>query len=52
MLVNIILHIQAKYRKVRMKTEVAYSIWKKIRPDWQTDNRASDKLRWLRQQGC
>ena len=33
---NIILHIQAKYLKDRMKTQVAYSIWKKNttgRPD-------------------
>ena len=26
---NILVHIQTKYRKDRMKTEGAYSIWKK-----------------------
>ena len=50
---NIVLHIQAKYRKDRMKTGGAYSILKK---GWKTDtNRrtdgsASKKLCWLCQQ--
>ena len=50
---NIIVHIHAIYRKDRMKTEGAYSIWKKVdrRSDRRTkDDSASDKLRWLYQQ--
>ena len=33
---NVVMHIQAKYRKDQMKTEGAYSIWKK---SWRTDRR-------------
>ena len=47
---NIIVRIQAKYRKDRMKTEEVYLIWKRF-PErqtdrWTTDGSASDKLRW------
>ena len=33
---NIVVHIQVKYQKDQMKTEGAYSIWKK-KVDGQTD---------------
>ena len=52
---NIVVHIQAKYRKDWMKTQGAYSTWKKGwqtegRTDRQTDGSASDKLNWLCEQ--
>ena len=46
-------HIHVKYRKDRMKTEGAYSIWKKIdsgQTDRQTDGSAVDNICWLGQQ--
>ena len=45
---NIALHIYAKYRNDRVKTEGAYSIWKGWRRT--SDGSAWDKLRWLCQQ--
>ena len=45
LLVEIVVHIQAKYWKDKMKTEGAYSIWKKAdgwRTDGQTDRRTND----------
>ena len=39
---NIVVQIQAKYRKDQMKTEGAYSIWKKgLTTDGQTDKRTT-----------
>ena len=34
-----IVHIQAQYRRDRMKTEGAYTVWKSWRADGQTDDR-------------
>ena len=39
---NIVVHIQAKYRKDRMKVEEAYWILKK---GWRTDRRTTDTRR-------
>ena len=41
---NIVVHIQTKYRKDQMKTEGAYSIWKKVdgQMDGQTDGQMDD----------
>ena len=54
---NIVVHIHAKYRKDRMETEGAFSIWKTVDDDGRTgggrrtmDGSVSDKLRWLCQQ--
>ena len=45
---DIVVLIQAKYRKDRMKPEGAYSIWKiGCQTDGQTDGSASEKLCWL-----
>ena len=37
---NIVVYIHAKYRNDRMKTEGAFSIWKKV--DRQADKRTTD----------
>ena len=50
---DIDIHIEAKYRKDQMKTEGAYSIWKKgwhQTDRWTTDALALEKLYWLCQQ--
>ena len=47
------MHIHARYKKDQMKSEGAYSIWKKVDGQmdrWMTDGSALDKLPWLCQQ--